>query len=58
MPRVHLGSICDENESGRHIDVCFLRSGGEEIEIRNLTETTFECPRARDAAGLYMQNGY
>ncbi|SRR5258706_1198714 len=31
------------------------------IEIKGLTETIFECPRARNAAGLaflYTQNGY
>ena len=62
MPHVHLGSICDENESGWHIDSCFLRSDGErDRNSKALTETTFECPRARDAAGLaflYTQNGY
>ena len=37
-----------------------LRNGGCG-EFKGLTETIFECPRARDAAGLaflYTQNGY
>ena len=51
-PHVHLGSICDENQSGGHIDVFLAEWRRKRLEFKGLTETTLECPRVRDAAGL------
>lgn len=45
MSHVHLGSICDENESGRHIDVCFLRSGGERDRKSELDRDHIRMPK-------------